>query len=189
MIRSGIFDSIVKKGGDNISGSLVEDHLYITWCTLWASDGIMGAWPRLFWVAVQRTSDFSSIWCCQPLHTLWPVTNSNRNDHNYHDDWQQWGSVSTGRMKPGIGQNNKNKESVDDGEQCVLFYIWAGFFVLSHQLLFVHPILGFVLPVVDYPIMKIMIKKTASSHSNYYCHKTYITANLIAVITADVNEM
>ena len=33
------------------------------------------------------------------------------------------GSVSTSRKKPEIGQNNKNKESVDYGEQCVLFYM------------------------------------------------------------------
>ena len=32
-------------------------------------------------------------------------------------------SVSTGRTTPGIEQNNKNKESVDYGEQCVLFYV------------------------------------------------------------------
>ena len=55
------------------------------------------------------------------------------------------GSVSTGRTKPGIRQINKNKESVDYGEQCVLF------FVLSHHLLFVYPISGFVLSVMDYP--------------------------------------
>ena len=59
--------------------------------------------------------------------------------------------MSTGRTKPGIKQNNENKESVDYGEQCVLFYTWAAFFVLSHHLLFVHSIPGFILLVVDYP--------------------------------------
>ena len=49
--------------------------------------------------------------------------------------------------KPGDGQ----KKKVYYGEQCVLFYMRAAFFVLFHHLLFVHLISGFVLRAVAYP--------------------------------------
>ena len=58
-------------------------------------------------------------------------------------------------MKPGLAQDNKNKESMDYGEQCVycstcelrsLFY--------NHHLLFVHQFSGFVLPVVEIPTLE-----------------------------------